>query len=400
MNALRIQIILLIISVFFLSSCEKTIEFDKELILPKIVVNSTFYAGAKYQSVIVQKSRSVLNDNDYFEALPNAKVKLYEDGVFLKELNYVSRVDTFRKNMAYDVLEKIPFENGFFMDSTLNIKAGSTYRLEVANDGLTSVYCETTVPQKPELPNLTLLKEQVPTEYDQDYFKLKMNLDIQDKQNEKNYYKLSVQLMQGTELALRNYYYGYGGGYYGGYGGSYGGGYPYGGGGQGISDFIQSDEFVPSDTIIQQSGYRVEIYSNDPVLDPGGNTDILNSDSEMIDYFADELINTEKYTLNFWTESNRDVYTDLGEYLEIYAIVDQVSEELFKYMVTKQKQWDVQDNPFAEPVSVFSNIEGGIGIFGSVNSAMQSTIIGEYPVAGKTYIDFQTYQQLYHGSPY
>src|SRR5665811_240585 len=136
MNALRIQIILLVISVVFLSSCEKTIEFEKDLIQPKIVVNAIFYSGAKYQYVIVQKSRSILNDNNYFEALPNANVKLYEGDVFLKELNYVGRVDTFYNNMAYDVLEKIPYENGVFIDSTLNIKAGSTYRLEISNDCL------------------------------------------------------------------------------------------------------------------------------------------------------------------------------------------------------------------------------------------------------------------------
>lgn len=48
---------------------------------------------------------------------------------------------------------------------------------------------------------------------------------------------------------------------------------------------------------------------------------------------------------------------------EFFLVVRKVSESYFKYNRTLRLQQDLEGNPFAEPVSVFNNIEGGFGIF-------------------------------------
>ncbi|MDX5319932.1 MAG: DUF4249 family protein, partial [Bacteroidota bacterium] len=44
-----------------------------------------------------------------------------------------------------------------------------------------------------------------------------------------------------------------------------------------------------------------------------------------------------------------------------------LDEHLYKYQTTFDAAESAQDNPFAEPVIIYSNIEGGIGIFGGLN---------------------------------
>ncbi|MCF6295829.1 MAG: DUF4249 domain-containing protein [Flavobacteriaceae bacterium] len=131
--------------VFILYSCEKTIDFESKYIQPQIVVNSIVRPG---RGVLVEvgKSRSILDENNYFEAITGAKVLLYENGAFLTELQYMSRIDTFQKYLNDGIVEKYPYEKGNYIDTIVVLKAGATYRLEVSKEGFNPVSCETTVP--------------------------------------------------------------------------------------------------------------------------------------------------------------------------------------------------------------------------------------------------------------
>ncbi len=53
------------------------------------------------------------------------------------------------------------------------------------------------------------------------------------------------------------------------------------------------------------------------------------------------------------------------------------------------------NNPFAEPVPVYSNVKGGMGIFGSVAGSSVTSVLGEYPMDGKTYVDQPDYWDNY-----
>jgi hypothetical protein len=47
-----------------------------------------------------------------------------------------------------------------------------------------------------------------------------------------------------------------------------------------------------------------------------------------------------------------------------------ISEEYYQYFVTKDLQQDARDDPFAQPVQLFNNIENGLGIFAGYNSSV------------------------------
>ena len=64
---------------------------------------------------------------------------------------------------------------------------------------------------------------------------------------------------------------------------------------------------------------------------------------------------------------------DSGERLIGATVLDRISgqgaftnitEEYFRYSVTALRKAETEDIPFIEPVTVFGNLENGIGIFG------------------------------------
>lgn len=364
----------IVISLLILTSCEKNIDFKSGDLKPKLVVNSVLYAGSNYKYVRVEKSRSILNEKNYFEALPNTNVKLYEDGVFLSELPFVSRLDTFHEYLNYGVVKTYPYENGYYIDSTHVVKSGSTYRLEVLAEGFDLVTAETTVPYPTKLNNLDITLEESSGNNFYSPFNIKCRLNLSDNKSEDNYYRLYTRQEQGLDLS--NYMYS---GYY---------GYGY-----------EIDSMV-TDTIIQLLQYSVYIDSQDPVLTSSTNTDIFGTD-ETSSFFTDELMTSGNYTLSFNIYAQREIYTEIGEYLKVAAIIENISKELYFYAKSQELQADVRENPFAEPVPVYSNINGGIGIFGSSAGNTIESIIGEYPVHGKTYINQEEYMKRYYsGSGY
>lgn len=380
MNTTKIFVTILFLSVIF-SACEKTIEFKSGEIAPKIVVNSVFVAGSKYKYVRVEKSRSILNDHEYFESLPQASVQLYEDGAFLTELNYVSVVDTFYDHLEYGVTKEYPYEAGYYIDSVFTVKSGSTYRLEISNEGFEPVFCETTVPYPVELKSLDMKIEQAPEEYNSDIFTLNFNLNIADPKSEDNYYRLQVYQTRGVELAR------YINSGYNGYGGYYGGG-----------NYTDKADTTVTDTILQQSNISFGVYSHSPVFTSYSNSDIFDVEDDYYSFFTDELMGNGDYNLSFWFASIGELNTDLGEYTDATATVLNITKELYYYSRSQTRQTNAIDNPFAEPVPVYSNVNGGMGIFGSEAASSLNSIIGEYPLDGKTYIKQQDYWEFYSGN--
>jgi len=369
--------------VFVLFSCEKTIEFDKDDIKPKIVVNAVAIAG---QGIVakVEKSRSVLFRDNYFEAIPDAKVLLYENGTFLKQLEYKSVIDTFRKYLEYGVEKKIHFENGNYFDTSVKIKEGATYKLEVTRDGFDPVWCETTVPKPVDISDFTIAYEKVKVDdYGMDY-QINMSLKINDRVSEDNFYSLDSYVTYGIELgylrsAVNN---GYGGG------GSYGN--------QG-----SPQPFSQTDTIVEQSNYYSNSwYSSDPMFNEGDAMEVFDDYIYSNGLFTDELINGKNYTFTFASRGNFEIHTDVGEYVQVYISIDNLSKGLYLYFRSREEHAYAKDDPFAEPVPVYSNVVGGLGIFGSRSNSFIDGFFGEFPVDGKTYIDEQTYREMQNSGRY
>ncbi len=74
--------------------------------------------------------------------------------------------------------------------------------------------------------------------------------------------------------------------------------------------------------------------------------------------FSDELFDGDQKTLIIYVEDTRD-YDD---YIEIR--MTSITEDLQRYAITQNAYENNRGNPFAQPVQVYSNVEGGFGIFG------------------------------------
>lgn len=65
----------------------------------------------------------------------------------------------------------------------------------------------------------------------------------------------------------------------------------------------------------------------------------------------------------FWLERSGTPVTSLDVTFELIVL----DEHAFKYMRTFDAAYYNNDNPFAEPVIMYTNVQGGIGVFGGVN---------------------------------
>lgn len=114
------------------------------------------------------------------------------------------------------------------------------------------------------------------------------------------------------------------------------------------------------DTLGQDSSiYAIYIDSDDPVIDT---RDELNG--EII--FSDEMINDKEYELSvflpYWDLGNYDMSSDSDSVL-IYFQLKSISLDLYYYYKSLALNRQTKNNPFAEPVQVYSNIKNGFGIF-------------------------------------
>lgn len=108
---------------------------------------------------------------------------------------------------------------------------------------------------------------------------------------------------------------------------------------------------------------EVEIDSDDPVLSES----IGLFETEVTDFFSDALFEGQTYDLSVWIDEWLLSSNQINKFeIILYAL----SEEYYQYLVTNKAYQNANDNPFAEPVQVYSNITNGLGIFGSQSEAL------------------------------
>ncbi len=75
-------------------------------------------------------------------------------------------------------------------------------------------------------------------------------------------------------------------------------------------------------------------------------------------YFSDETFNGQSITFNALQ------YFEIEDSMYYVVKLKSMSEDLYKYRVSYSKYVEAQNDFFAEPVQVYSNIENGFGVFG------------------------------------
>jgi len=122
----------------------------------------------------------------------------------------------------------------------------------------------------------------------------------------------------------------------------------------------------------------VNINSNDLVFGNNNNMGPLEVANYSYDHeFSDELFNGKEYDLKLTFSTNTTIY-NAGHYdiyktkspikRELYIELQSISESYFKYIRSCSASSNTIEF-FSEPVQIYSNVKGGIGIMGSYSSS-------------------------------
>jgi len=102
--------------------------------------------------------------------------------------------------------------------------------------------------------------------------------------------------------------------------------------------------------------------------------------------FSDDLFDGTLFTINFNLSTNNYYYENVPDSVEVYLITHSINEDLYNYLSSYQEYLDAEGGFFVEPVNVFSNIENGIGVFGSTIFTLDSMKV---PYIGYIYEDLK-----------
>ena len=299
-------------------SCEKEIEFSRSETEPIVALNGVLMTDTTF-SIHLSKSRFFLDSSRDFPIIEDADVVLTSGG-HTERMKYIG--------------------NGNYTTDYI-FKTSDRVEIKATVAGFPAVSAIASIPSKPQIGEITTEKNYSESKlqlwnYDGPidigvavYQDVKFKLPITDDGKDKNYYRLVV-------LKVEHY-----------------------------------------SQNIQQSYLS---YFTDAVFDADIADDFfgMEGQSNGYDIFSDVLFNGSTYNLTF-NDYNLKEVTLLPEYEEykeyeypipdrvVYHIeVQQLSYEYFMYLKTRNAYNNNDENPFMEPIQIFSNIENGTGILGSI----------------------------------
>ena len=331
------------ITLFFLSaflllmSCEEEIAFNGSDLAPKLVVNcliaqdSTFVAQVKH-SISITNTRY---DRNYVN---NANVKLYENSQFVGLL----------------VLDTVKAETNSFNEPqfayTLNgfkATAGNSYKLEVDVPNYESVSAQITIPKPVQIVRLDTSIITVRESWGGENRYINFAVYFKDPPAERNFYRIVIRKKTGTFKSWINYpnYYN-----------------------------VQVIQSIPL------------VKSNDISINPTGssNEDLFDAAPNNSMVFSDDLFDGKDHAISVFTRNDYTYYSTL-EFREFTIELHAISKEYYLYAKSLSLFYSKNDDPFAEPVQVYSNIEKGFGIFAGYSIAKEIFLDGVYPAEGADY---------------
>lgn len=309
-----IFIILLIVTFF---SCTKTLDFDEGNSETQLVLNSIVGPDSVFVASI-NKSTSILFDRQVGQTT-SGTLDLYEND---------------------NLLTQITSPTGQFYAPGIKIKAGKSYRIVVNSNGK-QVEAGTTIPDQAEV--ISIDTSTVKDEYG--YKRLQYKVKIKDPVGD-DYYRIVVTNEQLTQVSfaeaknIRKYF------------------------------FSTTQYWISYDDPVFNS-----VYNN-------MGEDIIDMSPEN-DYniFPDDYFKGKEYSVQFQIFPNGygyygDGYNGHGNnpnspYKTIFERqtihIQKLSKDFYNYLKYLKLYNHYHDNPFSEPVPVYSNVKNGTGIFAGFN---------------------------------
>jgi hypothetical protein len=221
--------------------------------------------------------------------------------------------------LYYDSLE-----NGNYINDSITPKANVTYTIEAFAPNYEAVSASDYAPSKADIIN-EKLDTIIPTLNNPADHKL--TFTINDNPNEENYYVFF--------MAIPYFYWG-----------------------EEESDTFLHIGFISNDPIME---YEVK-YSYSDFL----STSQINYVERV--FFSDELFNGSSRIFEFYPEE----YFSYYEVDNLFFYILSVSKTYYLYEISAYKQIDTKNNIMAEPVKVYNNIEGGMGIFAGYSTVLDT----------------------------
>lgn len=334
MNRLLIGFIL---TVLISISCKEEIVFKGSELPPKLVVNclispdSVIVAQIK-QSNPIQKPTSGNN------TVANAVVRLYENSKFIGFLALNTEMLEIG-NTSYPIGQ-------VYSLSGIDLKAGNLYRLEVEASGFEPVSAEVSIPHPVQISTVDTSYITIRDVRNDEARVINFHIKFTDSPSERNYYRLVVRETNGFIGSW-------------GYGGDEGAYYR-----------VRIDHAISLlgsiHVIINPHGN----YKEDSFLAPAPNRFFV---------FNDDLFNGTDATVSAYIKKYKPPRFDLKEF-NLYKIeLHTISKEYYLYEKSFRQFDHKYDDPFAEPVQVFSNIENGYGVFAAYSVNKFTVVEGIYP---------------------
>lgn len=308
-----------------LFSCTKTIDFDDEGFANQVIVNSVITTGDNFTAYLTLTS-SIL-ENRVSNPPAEGSLDLYEDGTLIRQF---------------------PTQLGAFSDTNIKPKAGKSYRIVINSNGKT-LEAETTIPNRVEV--ISIDTTSVKNEFGQKtpIYKVK----IKDPTGG-DYYRIVVMNETLSKMT-----------------------------------FIDSEKKKTTAYYLQKMQYS--ILSDDPVF----KSVYTNFGDDLIDFapyndyyiFPDDYFQGKEYTIRFRISNFGYHYYNPYDYgnpsnpnsgngiiYERNTIhIQRLSKDLYNYLKYLKLYDHYRDNPFAEPVPVYSNVKKGVGIFAGFNDETKFT---------------------------
>ncbi len=339
----------LIVLSFFCMSCEKedfstTVEVDLSEYGEQMVVLAPFkpdYGNNQWGRfyLMLVKSNDILDESRNFERIKNAEVSLYQGKNFLLHLEH--------------------WKNGIYLaPHNTGIVADRAYELKISHDDLGTVTAQSYTPKQVNVLQAFVSNHSYYDELE-DREMIEITLEIADEPNVDNYYFLLVQTFAEVNSRIYN----------------------------------RHVLFDSNDPIFDEDKIDRELFGIEIEPGSGGVTeDLLGFDIETLlsqqrrqdqtKTFQDASFDGENRQIQIYIKKSdleAPVYdSDLDEWFpasfDISLIIGSMSRELYLYKRSaKEQEWS-GENPFAEPIPAFNNIEGGMGVFGGF---VEDTILVE-----------------------
>jgi hypothetical protein len=300
------KIIIQIILILILYSCSKELDYKAGDFEKKLVVNA-FMCPDSFFCINVRKTTSILSNES--SIIQNADVSLNENGVFLEKLDY--------------------FKDGNYISSKHRPVAGNIYSLIIKAEGFPDVFAIDTIPRTIQISNGSRTSGNTFDEYGDPHIDYEI---LFNDLPEKNYYEL----------------------------------------------FFISQSFPNEFTSKYFVSFMFDPVISDPVLKADSELDL----SPFTFIFSDNLFSGEQYRMRikFINGSIGGEFTNpfAPTPNDDYAIIRNTSYVYFNY----RKYWlrhsynkqvgNKAEVPFfmpliGDPVAMYSNVEGGYGVFAAYN---------------------------------